>query len=97
MYLTIRIYRDEAQDAVAEIKKRQDSLLQALREVPGLVHWYGVDLGSGGLASVTVCQHQAGADESVRVAAAWVRENIARWAPNPPTVITGEVIVDAGT
>jgi uncharacterized protein with GYD domain len=95
MYLAMRIYRDETPDVVAEAKKRQDSLRQTLSQVPGFVHYYLLDTGQGSLAAVTVCQDKAGVEESVRVAAAWVRANMAQWAPNPPTVVIGEVVVEA--
>ena len=39
-------------------------------------------------------ENQARVEESIRVAAAWVRENIAQWAPNPPNIIQGEVAID---
>jgi hypothetical protein len=38
---------------------------------------------------------QEGAEESARVAAAFLRENLADLAVTPPQVISGEVVVDA--
>jgi hypothetical protein len=83
------------QDVVAQAVQRQDSVKEAMRSSKGLVAYYLIDTGNGGLASISVFEDQAGAEESVRVAANWVRENIAEWAPNPPTVIQGEVAFEA--
>jgi hypothetical protein len=41
---------------------------------------------------VTVCQEKAGADESVRVAADWVRQN-APGATSPPRISEGTTIL----
>jgi hypothetical protein len=95
MYIVVRDYRGEAQDVVPQVVQRQDSVKEAMRGIKGLVAYYLIDTGNGGLASISVFEDQAGAEESVRVAANWVRENMAQWAPNPPTVIQGEVAFEA--
>lgn len=94
MYMVVRDYRDEAADVVEQARARQASLREAMRAVPGFVAYYLIDTGSHGLATVSLFADRAGAEESVRVAAAWVRANMAQWAPNPPTVIQGEVVLD---
>ena len=47
--------------------------------------------GDGGI-SVTVCQDKAGTDESVQVAADWIRQNITTQS-NPPVISEGSTIV----
>ena len=94
VYVVVRDYRGEASDVVAQAKQREDSLKETMRGIKGLVGYYIVDTGNGGLASVSISEDQAGADESIRVAANWVRENMAQWAPNPPTIIQGDVAID---
>jgi hypothetical protein len=51
-----------------------------------------LDAGDGVMASLSVYEDQAGADESVRVAHDWVRENAATLIPNPPQVTEGHVV-----
>lgn len=47
---------------------------------------------SDGGVSVTVCQDKAVTDESVRLAAEWIKENVT--APsNPPAISKGDTIV----
>jgi hypothetical protein len=43
--------------------------------------------------SVNVFTDRAGAEESVRAAADWVRKSLASLVPSPPEVMTGEVVV----
>ena len=43
--------------------------------------------------SVSVFKDRAGAEESVRAAANYVREHLKPLLPNSPEVITGEVVV----
>ncbi len=47
------------------------------------------------MASLSVYDDQAGADESVRIAHDWVRENAADLLPNAPQVIEGHVVASA--
>jgi hypothetical protein len=95
MYLTIRNYEDEASDVVEQTIRRQDSLVALMRGIDGFVAYYIVDPGNGGLASVSVFETREGVEESTRAAAKWVADNVAQWAPKPPTVIQGSVALDA--
>lgn len=93
MHIVIRDYHATAPGVVAAAVERQESLKAAMRAIDGLVAYYIVDKGNGDLATVSVVQDQASAEESIRVAAAWVRENMAQWASNPPTIVQGDVVV----
>ncbi len=48
-----------------------------LEQVPGFIAYYWIDAGGGVMASLSVYENQAGADESVRLAGEWVRDNAA--------------------
>lgn len=93
MYAVVRDYQDNAADVAQQAIQRQDSLKQVLRTIPGFIAFYVLDKGTGALTTITLVQDKAGAEESVQKAAAWVRENMAQWAPTPPKVIQGEVII----
>jgi heme-degrading monooxygenase HmoA len=95
MYAVVRNYTDEAPDVAEQARQRAGSIEELMRGIDGFVAYYLVDTQSGGLASISVFRDRAGAEESTRAAGKWVRENLADWAPNPPTVIQGEVVVDA--
>ena len=51
-----------------------------------------VHCGDGGF-SVTICQHKAGADESVRVARDWIVNNAENTGVGAPQVSEGSVIL----
>jgi hypothetical protein len=68
------------------------SFLPLLEHVPGFVAYYWIDAGDGVMASLSVFEDQAGADESVSVAHDWVRDNAATLIPNPPQVTEGHVV-----
>lgn len=53
--------------------------------------YYALNAGAGEVASVNVFEDQAGAEESIRMAAEWVRQNLAALLPNPPEITEGEV------
>jgi CheY-like chemotaxis protein len=61
MYIVVREYRGEAQDVVQQAAQRQDSLKAAIRGIAGLVAYYAVDTGNGGVTSVSVFEDRAGA------------------------------------
>ena len=53
--------------------------------------YYALNAGAGEIATVSVFEDQAGAEESVRMAADWVRGNLAALLPDPPEITAGEV------
>lgn len=95
MYAVIRNYEGEASDVVEQVRQREESVKEVMRGIEGFVAYYLLDTQGGGLASVGVFKDRAGAEESTRAAGKWIRENIADWIPNPPTVIQGEIVIDA--
>jgi quinol monooxygenase YgiN len=70
-----------------------DELRQTLVEIDGFRAYYLVRADDG-VTSVSVYDDQAGAEESTRVAAAWVAENLPDLQVSPPQVRTGEVVLD---
>jgi hypothetical protein len=91
MYTTIRSYGggDAFTDALLE---HQDAISQVIPPIGGFRGYY-VIRGEDGPVTISVFEDQAGAEESVRAAAAWVSENLADVSPGPPTITSGEVVV----
>lgn len=93
MHAVIRRYSGQgASQLIDELARRTNEVEDILRGVPGFVGYTLMRTDNGGL-SLTVCQDKAGTDESSQRAAAWVRENVAVAASNPPEVSEGEVIL----
>jgi hypothetical protein len=92
MYATVRMYRGntELADRLAE---RADEVRQLMEGIPGF-RSYQMIRGDAGSASVTVCDDRAGAEESTRMAAEWLRENMPDVAASPPAVTSGEVVIE---
>jgi hypothetical protein len=75
MYASIRRY--EASVEVEELVKRvNDGFIPLISQAPGYIAYYVVDAGDGVLASISLFETQAGAEESNRLAANWVSENL---------------------
>ena len=94
MYATVRRYEGVTDPGEAG-RRVSEGFVPLLKELPGFVAYYWLDAGVGLMASTSVFEDRSGAEASVERAADWVRENIAELLPNPPEVITGEVVASA--
>ena len=94
MYASVRRYEGIDPDSVDEIVRRaKEGFVPIVSKGPGFVAYYILDAGDGVLATISVFKDQAGAEESNRAAADWVKENLATLLPNPPEITAGEVRV----
>ena len=92
MHAVVRRYSGQgASQLFDELARRLDEVEGVIRGVPGVVSYALVRSEDGGV-SVTVCRDKAGADESIRAAAAWIRENVSTTAA-APAVTEGEVLL----
>jgi len=92
MYATVRTYLDPSlADALAA---RSDEIRSVIRGVTGFQAYYLLKAGDA-TVSVTICADQAGAEESNRVAADWLRTNAPELGGAVPTVYAGPVVIDA--
>ena len=94
MYAVVRNYSGASQ-TFDELESKKDDVERVIRGVPGLVSYTLFRTTDGGV-SVTVCQDKAGTDESVKVAAEWIRENISGGL-NPPAISEGSTILQLST
>jgi heme-degrading monooxygenase HmoA len=92
MYATVRNYAGnrELADALIENESEVKRLITGIEGFRG----YYLIRTEDGVASVSVYDDKSGADESTRVAAEWLRENVPDVAGSPPQVSSGEVIID---
>jgi heme-degrading monooxygenase HmoA len=91
MYVAVRRYQVKAGSIDELARRAQEGYVPLVSQVRGFVAYYGVAVGNESIFSVSVFQDQAGADESTRLAADWVRQNIAEFLQGPPEVTAGEV------
>jgi len=92
VHATVRIYSgaNELADALVE---RRDEVKQLIGEIDGFKAYYLVR-ASDGATSISVYDTEAGAQESNRVAAAWVAENLPDLKIAAPQISAGEVAIN---
>ena len=91
MYATIRHYAGNPAFADA-LAARRNEVLDVVQSVDGFRAYYLIRT-AGGTVSVTVCDSPGGAEETNRLAANWVRQNMPEAASSPPEVTVGEVVI----
>jgi hypothetical protein len=93
MHAVVRTYTGDGGKQLFDVLEQRKSDVEAvIRKVPGLISYTLLRSGDGGI-SVTVCKDKAGADESVKVARDWIRENASNTTARPPDVTEGSVIL----
>jgi hypothetical protein len=93
MEVVIRNYSGKgATEMFRELEKRKAELEPVMRSVPGFVSYTLANSSSGGF-SVTICEDQAGIDESTRKAKDWIAKNAGHIRADAPSLSVGKVIV----
>jgi len=92
MRAVIRTYSGPgAKTLLEELEKNKAKIQSAISAVKGLVSYSLVSTGDGGM-SVTVCEDQKGIDESTRIAADWIKQNMPSVAAKP-SITEGSVVL----
>ena len=92
MYLVIRRYEMDPVSVGEVIRQIDEGFIPTIKDAPGFLAYYALDAGAGGLATVGVFEERTGAEESIKMAADFIRqENLTSLLPNPPEIIAGEV------
>jgi len=76
------------------IQRINEGFLPNIKDVSGFHAYYALEAGLGRLVTVSVFEDRAGIEESTRMAADWIRENMASLFPDPPEVLEGEVFAN---
>lgn len=91
MHLTIRKYRKVEGDRKQIVDLVNRDFSSVLAKIDGFVDFYAFWADDNSLMSVSVFRDAKGAAESVRAAAQWVQQALARMLPEKPEVVSGEV------
>jgi hypothetical protein len=89
MFAVIRHYHFDKKDSAEVVRLVRDGFVPLLKKAKGFVRYYWLDTGEGEGASFGVFKDKAGADESVRLAADFVRTNMAKYLREKPEIIEG--------
>jgi hypothetical protein len=91
MFAVIRHYHFDKKDSTEIDRMVRDGFMPIVRKAAGFVHYYWLDSGNGEGASFGVFNDKTGADESVRLAADFVRTNMSKLLQEQPEVIEGPI------
>ena len=73
-----------------ELVKHQNEIKSVLQPLPGFHSYYMLKTGDG-VVEMTVFEERAGAEESNRVTATWLKDKLPTFANRAPEITTGEL------
>jgi quinol monooxygenase YgiN len=91
MHVAIRRYRLDPTSVDEVMRQVNEGFIPLIKDADGFLAYYALNAGAGEIATVSVFEDQAGAEQSVRMAADWVGQNLAALLPDPPEITAGEV------
>ena len=91
MFAVIRHYHFDKKDSAEIDRLIEEQFVPIVRKAKGFDTYYWLDTGDGEGASFGLFKDKAGADESVALAAEFVRTHMAQLFRQKPEVIEGSV------
>jgi quinol monooxygenase YgiN len=91
MFAVIRHYHFDPKDGVEIDRRIREEFVPIVKTAKGFVRYYWLDTGDGEGASVSMFEDKAGADESVRLAADYVKEHLSKLLTQKPEIIEGPI------
>jgi len=92
MYSVVRVYKMKSTNDIDKVvDTTRNGFLPIVTKAPGFVAYTMAAAESGELVTIGFFTDRAGADESTRLAADWVRDNLAWSVEGPPKIAAGEV------
>jgi hypothetical protein len=93
MYVSMRRYKLNPSKFNEFIKIVKEGFLPIISKGPGFIAYYGIDEGDGVWATVSIFETKAGAEESSRMAADFIKKNLESFDLGPPEITGGDVVV----
>ena len=91
MHVAIRRYEVDPGSVEEITRGAEEGFIPIIKDASGFLAYYVVDAGDGVVATVSVFETKEGAEESISMAADWIRQNMASLLPNPPEITAGQV------
>ena len=91
MYAVVRHYHFKKEDSKKIDNLVQEGFVPLIKKAKGFVRYYWLDTGEGEGASFSVFMDKAGADESIQLAAGFVKAHLSELIMQKPEVIEGPV------
>jgi quinol monooxygenase YgiN len=90
MYTTIRRYNIKPDSMPEVIKRAENGFVPIVTKAPGFLTYDLVNTGHNSLTTISTFEDRAGADQSNKLAEGWVKDNLASFITEPPTIVSGE-------
>jgi hypothetical protein len=91
MFAVVRHYHFDKKDSKEIDRLVQEEFVPLIKKARGFVRYYWLDTGAGEGASFSVFKDKAGADESVHLAADFVKTKMTKYVVQKPEVIEGPI------
>jgi len=92
MYTVVRLYKmKSAKDIDKVVEAARSGFLPIVTKAPGFMSYTMALSADGDLVTIGMFENRAGAEESTRLAADWVRDDVAWSVEGPPKIAEGEV------
>lgn len=92
MYATIRRVEGLSRETIEEtIKRLEESFVPIISAGTGFISYNFIDSGDGVIATISVFETKAAAEESNKASASWVKEALSEFVTKPPEITIGEV------
>jgi hypothetical protein len=91
MFAVIRHYHFDSKNSTEIDRPVREEFVPLIKKAKGFVRYYWLDNGKGEGASVSVFQDKAGAEESVHLAADFVRDHMSKLITQKPEIIEGRI------
>jgi len=91
MYAVIRHYHFKPEDGKKIDQVVKEGFVPLIKKAKGFIRYYWLDTGAGEGASLSVFEDKAGADESILLAADFVKANMSELLTQKPEVIEGAI------
>ena len=89
MFAVIRHYHFDRNDSAEIDRLIREEFVPLVRKARGFQRYYWLDTGNGEGASFGIFDDKAGAEESVRIAADYVRDRLSKLLRQKPEIIEG--------
>ena len=95
MYTSIRRYEGVSAGTIEEIVRLvEEEFVPIISAGAGFIGYHLVDAGNGVMATISLFETEAAAEESNEAAASWVKEALAKFLPTSPQITAGEVRIE---
>ena len=94
MFAVIRHYHFNPNDGAEIDRLIREEFVPIVKNAKGFVRYYWLDTGNGEGASLSVFKDKTGADESVRLAAEYVKKHLSKLFTEKPEIIEGPITHD---